>query len=526
MTDSEIHYKSHFDSHSLKFTIKNIDNSLANGIRRTMLTDIPIVGFDTKNIDIQENTSALHNQFISHRLSLVPICLKNMSTLNIGSRWDISSGLRVYEFIRPGSIPTFQISCENNKQTRGKYINDRPKDIENNSIILVTSEDITFKTDSSEYHNDSSGDQIRKYFSQDIISKFNNHKLGLSGNDFILLDKLKLDSEGIGEKLKVYLTPNIDTAKTNASFSPVGTISYSFVEEDESIIDEVFEYKINDINKERENKSLAPLTKEETDSIRNEFYSLDSQRVVKVDEHGVPNEFEMEIESTGAIAPSYLLKYTLEILYHKLSDIYKSIDFSEYNELNINYKKVEVKKSDTMMEAFDIIIHHEEHTIGNILATYIQRHYCGEGAKVSNIFSFASYIQKHPLDKYISLRLKLKDDTDLSKIASILKNNAHGENNYSRFLEDKNIEDINFDDDRDLYTIIFTLIFTKFTIINILKTIKTLSIHWDKLCSDKNLYNMENKNYITFDDSDNKEIDDIISNNYDKNTINNILRKI
>lgn len=56
-----------------EFTLVNVNIALANAIRRIVLSEIEIFGIDDKNIHFMENTSPLHNEYISHRLSLIPI---------------------------------------------------------------------------------------------------------------------------------------------------------------------------------------------------------------------------------------------------------------------------------------------------------------------------------------------------------------------------------------------------------------------------------------------------------------------
>ena len=66
------------ENDELKFSVKNIDKSLLNALRRIMISEVPTLGFKSENgkeidINIIENTSSLHNEFLSHRLSLIPI---------------------------------------------------------------------------------------------------------------------------------------------------------------------------------------------------------------------------------------------------------------------------------------------------------------------------------------------------------------------------------------------------------------------------------------------------------------------
>lgn len=65
------------------FEIHEVDVSIVNGIRRVILTDIPVVGFmgeDHPSIDIEINTGRLHNELLSHRFGLIPIHLTEIET--------------------------------------------------------------------------------------------------------------------------------------------------------------------------------------------------------------------------------------------------------------------------------------------------------------------------------------------------------------------------------------------------------------------------------------------------------------
>ena len=70
----------------LTFTIYNTDVSYINAIRRTILSDVPVVCFKTSpyeenKANIQINTSRLNNEIIKQRLSCIPICIKDLDLL-------------------------------------------------------------------------------------------------------------------------------------------------------------------------------------------------------------------------------------------------------------------------------------------------------------------------------------------------------------------------------------------------------------------------------------------------------------
>ena len=64
----------HSDEYNhLKFDIKDANLSIANGIRRILMSEVPSFSIDIDNINIKNNTSIFHNEYVKERLALVPI---------------------------------------------------------------------------------------------------------------------------------------------------------------------------------------------------------------------------------------------------------------------------------------------------------------------------------------------------------------------------------------------------------------------------------------------------------------------
>jgi len=95
----------------LTFILTNCDVALANVIRRVILSEIPTLAFDDQiektlnflyksdkeqlldSITICKNSTAIHNEFIAHRLSLVP--LKIQKHFKIETYFDNSNPAKI-----------------------------------------------------------------------------------------------------------------------------------------------------------------------------------------------------------------------------------------------------------------------------------------------------------------------------------------------------------------------------------------------------------------------------------------------
>jgi len=78
-----IEITSNIKDDELKFTISNVNVSIANSLRRIILSEIPIIVFrvspnDKNKCNIITNTCGLNNEIVKHRLSCIPIHIKDI----------------------------------------------------------------------------------------------------------------------------------------------------------------------------------------------------------------------------------------------------------------------------------------------------------------------------------------------------------------------------------------------------------------------------------------------------------------
>ena len=65
----------------VKFSLKQTDISIANSLRRVIISEIPTMAFDFFNI--KKNDSVLHDEFLENRLGLIPIQVDNIDDFSV-----------------------------------------------------------------------------------------------------------------------------------------------------------------------------------------------------------------------------------------------------------------------------------------------------------------------------------------------------------------------------------------------------------------------------------------------------------
>lgn len=369
-------------TYKTEFNLNNVNTSLANSIRRILLSNIPTVAFSDENNDnpsikIQKNTSAIHNEFLAHRLSLIPIYMDN-DLLKIKTNYDKENCIRNFDFVtNKDDLPIFNIS-KTSKLTMSES-------------VKVTSQDIQISN--KESHSPS------LYFKKDQYT-----------DDYSCLTILKpniFSGGNEGEELELTAYPTIGTALENSRHCPVGTVSYSFIVDDERA-DKMCSEKIDYKNQERIKKNIDPMNESEIIQFKNSFNLLDKQRAYYTDMYGEANQFKFVIESIGFNDSRQLLLDSFNILRLMLHDILNSIKIIN-KKLDFNNKKLDINDTNDSLLGYNIIIKNEDHTIGNLISDYIKRKYCMNNED-SNIITYASYKMPHPLTPEIEIKLKLNDN--------------------------------------------------------------------------------------------------------------------
>ena len=107
---SEINYSKTEPSLSTDVSLqfKNFNVSLVNCIRRILLSEIPNVAF--KKVTVNKNTTLAHNEFIKHRINLIPIYREK--NFKIYCYWNNELQKREYKFEDDAIVPIFKLKKE------------------------------------------------------------------------------------------------------------------------------------------------------------------------------------------------------------------------------------------------------------------------------------------------------------------------------------------------------------------------------------------------------------------------------
>lgn len=345
----------------LTFTISGIDVSYINGIRRVILSDIPIVGIRTTphekcQANIVTNTSRLNNEIVKQRLSCIPICINYLE--------EEDEHHRVFEKYR------LEIDVENTTDT----------------MLVVTTEH--FQLIHTETNQPLERAEVKKIFPPFIAPNGVEYYI-----DFLRL-RPKLSDEIRGEKIKLSATFSVVSAREDSSFNVTGTCSYGFTPDLEEMDKQL---KIRQLNWETEGK-----TGEEIEFEAKNWKLLEGLRYV------VKNSFDFTLESVGIYRNSQLWKQACLILLTKMESFVQAL----------NQDDIEIVPSDnTMVNCYDITLENEDYTFGNILNHEIYTTFYMDLKTVN----YVGFKKVHPHDTSSILRIGLANPTEaVSTVKTIL----------------------------------------------------------------------------------------------------------
>jgi len=240
---------------TMEFEVHNVDISILNSLRRTVLSDMSNVGFffdshvhEDHTTNITSNDTPLHNEFIMHRMSLIPICVNQHELEN----WD------EYDY-------TFKINVTN---TTGQLKNVTSGDIQ----VFDKNEEPLSKKD------------VARLFPKDPVT-----------GDHILITKI---NKSKNSAFVVTAKAVVHTAKKNASFGMVSKCCIEFVVDEKKAGAEL-------------SRLLVGHDESKHKQITQDFNNLNRDKFYKKNQYFEPNHFKISIDSEVLSSPVYI--YTTAI---------------------------------------------------------------------------------------------------------------------------------------------------------------------------------------------------------------------
>ena len=343
----------------------------ANTLRRTMITDVETVAFradigtdgSTTDVVITANSTPMSNEMLAHRIGLIPIHVTNPVEWN------------------PDKY-TFSLNITNN---------------DTNPLDIVASDIQVFEQRGAE--EEPLPVPSVQFFHPDPVT-----------HDTSLLTVLK---GRIGtqepETLTFTAKATVGTGRENACFMPVTSrCAYGYTrDEDPEKKKEIFTLWLD------KHKKVNPTELESNPTrkgeLEREFETMEAQRCYMMDENGEPFSFDFMVESVGVLDPVYIVARSIEVMQSKLLR-YGSIDSGDLPDT------MKVRPADARMKGFDFTFRKEDHTLGNLLQTYMDKNLMDSGE-----ITFVGYKVPHPLRDEMVLRVGVESGKDTDARAAVAK---------------------------------------------------------------------------------------------------------
>ena len=340
----QVKFISH-DKDTLKFTLSGVNVSLANAVRRTILSDISSIVFRTspheENLaNITVNTTRLNNELLKQRLSCIPVHVNDIENF-------------------PYQNYMLELHVENNTDT----------------MMIVTTKDFVVL-------DKNSGKPVLN------TKMFPENEYGCY-IDFVRL-RPKITDEIPGDKIKLTCDFSIGTAKQDGMFSVVSTCAYGFTVDDDKM-NKALEQKVLDWKHEGK-------TQDQIDFESKNWKLLDGLRHTKQD------SFDFTIQSIGVFTNNELLDKACDILINRLTDL---------DTLIVNDKLKIVTSQNTMENCYDIILEHDDYTIGKTIEYFLYAKYFKVDDE-KRVISFCGYKKMHPHDDESIIRVAYTQIVDKS----------------------------------------------------------------------------------------------------------------
>ncbi|KAF4552021.1 DNA-directed RNA polymerase II subunit RPB3-like protein [Elsinoe fawcettii] len=266
---------------TITFVLTNTSLSLANSLRRVMLAEVPTIAIDL--VEIISNTSVLADEFLAHRLGLIPLSAKGVDQM-------------LYS-----------------------------RDCECDSICDQCS--VTLRLDAA----NRSSDEVVKVYARDLVveGRYGRRASGVLGDEGAARgEPVILDPNGQGplicklrrgQELKVRCIAKKGIAKEHAKWMPTAAVGFEY--------DPYNKLRHADLWYEKDPVEEWPESKNvgwESPPVQGEAFDYDAE----------PDKFYINLEGTGVMPPDQILHSGIRVLQQKLATVIQELQHAGSTNLN------------------------------------------------------------------------------------------------------------------------------------------------------------------------------------------------
>ena len=364
------------DSRTLSFTLSPIHVTYANTLRRLILTGVETVAFrsdmtstgSTTDVIVRKNDTPMTNEMLADRIGLIPINVTEPLKWNADNyrfTLKVSGDKDNTAYVKAGNFKVFKNKSQSGEANGNSENNNSESSSPENEFEMVNTE---------------------LFFPPNPIT-----------GDTCLIATLQPGSGLTQQFIEIEAKATKGTGREHARFSPVSQCSYEYtLDSNPQRIEEMF---LNWLNVAKKASSIEKGS-ERYNELRREFNTMQIKRCYKVDEKNEPFSFDFTVETAGVLPVSYIIERACEVGENMCSR-YVNIHRGELP------SEITVSSADSRIIGYDFLIRGHDHTLGNLLQTWlVENHIQGEA---NPKITYAGYSVPHPLRDEMVLRIGVED---------------------------------------------------------------------------------------------------------------------
>lgn len=380
-----------YDEETIHFTISGdrdtgLEKSIVNSLRRILLSEIPCVAFrcdegKTLDIKMEKNNTSSHNEFLLHRISLIPL------------------------FIDPFSYNKnylFQLQVKHDSKEPFVFVTSDMFDI---YPLKENLEDINLNV--IDINNYDLKKPLTKQEKKEIIKPF----VYKNREYYNLITELKntYSESSYIQEISLYGCPSVSNGKEHSRWKAVSDSVYTFTKD----ID-MFKSVAN------EKADLKNITNEQE---RNQFIKSlelsEGERYYHRDVNAEPYMYDFKITSCHYLSSKDLFLLANNIMKNKLTNLKNNLILL----IQGKNSPINIKNHSDSPSIYDFIVPGEDDTLGNVVQSHVVNNFIDN----ESLINTCSYKRSHPLEEHIILTIsinpkhKMYESRDDAKINSIVK---------------------------------------------------------------------------------------------------------